>query len=281
MTYKLPQNGRARERGFTLIQVLVTLPILGIIVMSVSSYMVYIARENSYLSQKLESLNLKQVTMAALLNSDICVANLSQSSADFSDATLTAKSNQVLSLTSLTVGANNSSLARVNESVGGTGLRVSAILFKDVVATLTDNQYWGVLEIQFEHSSLTISPISPIRIDQLVEVDPATNKVSNCLSSPSQGRGNNTGSLAGLGSCPTGSFVSGFSQQGGLICTQGGSSSSPTTIIGGRGGGGGSAINIGGATAIANGGSATAVHSGNQTAIVNPSGGSGSKKNNK
>lgn len=186
MLFKQPSKNQPKKilnnKGESLVQVLVSLAISAIVIGVVMQITGEQTKSLKYFSQKSESIDLRNFVSQALNSSAVCDWQFAAKGVVLNPSSL---GSQTISFDKLYSGINASSPAVVE--VGGklSGLAVSSIVFKDIVATGSPNLYSGDIEISFDQSTAA-RPIAAQKIRKTVSVD-ATRRIVACAGSTASG----------------------------------------------------------------------------------------------
>ncbi|HRK08273.1 MAG TPA: hypothetical protein PLZ57_10925 [Pseudobdellovibrionaceae bacterium] len=157
--------GRLTTRGISLVELLIYVSMMGVIALTMAMMLDFQQKQVRFLSQKQDSVDLKQQIMRQFSNPDVC--NWQMSGLTFNSAT----PNSNIPIATLYSGTSNTSpvLAQSGEFLPGSNykLRVASIALKDLVATGVAEEFQGFLEITFDASTMA-SPLQPLCISQNV-----------------------------------------------------------------------------------------------------------------
>ena len=175
------------QAGFSLIEVLMAVVILGIITLALTSLFESQQHQMQALDQKFEVQNLRNAVMGMLQNRTTCVANLTNSVASFdiSDATLTTPSVNSINVDELHVGPTLTSqlIAKRGLSLPGKPagtMVVASIVLGEIYATGGTNEYKGTWKIDIAPDTM-IRALKPVKIDQIITINGSTPYyVTNC-----------------------------------------------------------------------------------------------------
>lgn len=175
------------RRGFALMQVLIAIPIVAILSLTIATMMSNFAKQNRQLSQKLDTLEFKQLFMPVIADDTRCTNMLLGTSVE-------PTSNPSASLSELKTSATGSVLATANTTLPGSmsGVKISTIELADFVGTGTADEYNMNLKINWDPAGLVMA-LQPIIVARVVNVDPATKKITSCHAVPGGGGGGGGG----------------------------------------------------------------------------------------
>ncbi|MNK15816.1 hypothetical protein D3C87_339670 [compost metagenome] len=162
------------SRGQSLVQVLITIGIMAILASVMATMNYNQAKQNKALTQKLETLDLKNLIQNTFTVTGNCTCQLSAEINTANAPNLSFNSSapaesQSLSLLQLKSGCSPSAnvLAKDGELVPGTQtqLRVQRISLDNIKPTGNPNEFLGMISVHFDPNS-TAHALAPLRINQ-------------------------------------------------------------------------------------------------------------------
>ena len=158
-------------------QVLIAIPIVAMISMAIATMISQLAKQNRQLSQKLDTLELKQQITPFISEDTNCMNMLIGTLVD-------PESNPSASLPVLKTSATGSVFVTANAPLPGSysGVRVSTIELRDFVPTGNLREYNMILRINWDPSSLVMA-LQPIAYPKVVTLD-EKNKITSCHQVP-------------------------------------------------------------------------------------------------
>ena len=160
---------RARINGFSLIELVVSIAVLGIVTLAVMTMLTNVTSENKFLSQKIDALDFAESLRSEMLNSGNCPCQFSTVVIDASSATIPDVSLPQLTA-SCTAGAPVIATPSAPLPGSANGLHVASIRFSGIAPTGNPNEFTGTFEVAFDQ---TVRAMQPIKIRQRLSVDPA------------------------------------------------------------------------------------------------------------
>jgi type II secretory pathway component PulJ len=159
-------------------QVLIAIPIVAMISMAIATMISQLAKQNRQISQKLDTLELKQQITPFISEDTNCTGMLVGTLVD-------PAANPAASLSVLKTSATGAVFVTANAPLPGSysGVRVSTIELRDFVATGNLREYNMTLRISWDPSTLVMA-LQPIAYPKVVTLDDK-NKITSCHQVPS------------------------------------------------------------------------------------------------
>lgn len=182
-----------KQRGFSLIEILVAVGIMGFVTLTMASMFSNQQLEMKALQEKFDSRGLQSTLLTVMQNPSTCQANLATWAAvtDISSAVGATKSVNNIPITELHSGntAISPIIAKVGDPLPGRNpgqMIVSAIQIQDIFSTGNLNEYQGRLTVTFAAASM-VRPLRDIWVDQIFTITPPATAavISGCGSSGS------------------------------------------------------------------------------------------------
>ncbi len=158
---------------------MIAVGILGVVSVGMASLFTTQQQEFKALAQKADTIELRNRVMNNLMRPAVCAWQLAGKVIDLSTTTTTVPSPTVIDFGVVPLyeglDATSGILAQSGNTVMYThgGIVVDKVLFKDILSTGIPNEYNGIIEIQFQSTSM-IRPLRPIQIQQKITTNNAT-----------------------------------------------------------------------------------------------------------
>lgn len=207
--------GLKKQAGFTIIEVLISVSILGIVGMGFMSMMEYMRKEIQSANRKVDLIELRRVTsnyMADLTNCG-CQLNLNGGTID---TTVSSPATPETTISQIQTGCavGSTPVMISNHLVPGSSanLAVDTIKLQSIQSMGAANRYRGKFRVEFKNDS-TAYPMKGFELEVRFRTDPLTpdnaKKVATCdFVGSSDGGGGGAGGGTGItGTCPEGQYV--------------------------------------------------------------------------
>ncbi len=156
---------RVGSKGFSLIGLLTSIAIASVSGLVIANILLTQDRDSKVLRQRMEVVDLRIFLAGHIRDNFDCKVRFQTNAFDLSSVSESVSSPTVLNFTKLQMSELPTSVTIVEagKPIGTSGVKVSTIEFKDIVATGNDFEYLGYFEIVFDKTSLLIDQ-PPIRI---------------------------------------------------------------------------------------------------------------------
>jgi prepilin-type N-terminal cleavage/methylation domain-containing protein len=207
---------RIKDKGFSMIELMVTLGILSIMGFAFTSIVINSNKEMKALEQKADALTLRANIEGTLSNLPVCTCNLVNNASVINvDALGTTFSDVGEIKSSCAVGA--STVVAGNAVAAGTQLEVDNIKIENIESLGVAENYKAKMNIRFKLNSNNIRAIKPITLNVHFKTDSTTPTTAKKITECSFVAGS-SGVAQISGSCPEGQYLRGF-ENGEMICS--------------------------------------------------------------
>lgn len=168
------------NRGFTLVQTMIGVAVLGVVVMGGASFMDYYNQTTLLISQRAAALELKTRLIQSMKDPNLCACTLNPAlrsdTINMDDFVFnsTLPSGGTLSIQRVRVGCGASTALLAEGSLNvGAGLQIDQVTFTDLIPTGNTNEWRGKWKISFRQPAGRPA-LAPVEAHQFVVADPAS-----------------------------------------------------------------------------------------------------------
>lgn len=206
------KSDQKNQQGFMLAQLVIIIPLVGIISLVLASMMSSMFTQVGMLSQRLEARELQSQLTQFLADDNRCGEVLQNRSVNVTGVTTTRPSQSSVRLNEIKVGGSNGVLlAKAGAPLSSvpSSLRVQDILLTNILSTGQPDEFAGTIRIIFDPASEK-TPSRPVEITRLFRVEPTDPAASKRIIACVGGVGND---ILGIKKCVSRTVAGGNSNR--------------------------------------------------------------------